>query len=234
LAGASVGSTTTTTTKTTTTTTKKDTTTTKNNDKTGGTGGKTGGTGGTGTQDKSSGLNIGAVLGAVVGGVVGGGVGSKVGGTVGAIIGSGVTSVAGAIVGNKLGDLIKDKTGKKYATGGLADYTGPAWVDGTKSRPELVLNQNDTQKLLDTVKVVNKLDQATLTMMDEYINLATAASRANMYNLHAETTQTTKETELQQQVHITAEFPNVQDSNEIQDAFDNLINRAAQYIGSKR
>lgn len=233
LAGASVGGTTTTTTKTTTTTTKKDTTT-KNNDKTGGTGDKTGGTGGTGTQDKSSGLNIGAVLGAVVGGVVGGGVGSKVGGTVGAIIGSGVTSVAGAIVGNKLGDLIKDKTGKKYATGGLADYTGPAWVDGTKSRPELVLNQDDTQKLLDTVKVVNKLDQATLTMMDEYINLATAASRANMYNLHAGTTQTTKETELQQQVHITAEFPNVQDSNEIQDAFDNLINRAAQYIGSKR
>jgi hypothetical protein len=28
----------------------------------------------------------------------------------------------------------------KYATGGLADFTGPAWLDGTKSRPELVLN----------------------------------------------------------------------------------------------
>jgi hypothetical protein len=27
-----------------------------------------------------------------------------------------------------------------YKTGGLADFTGPAWLDGTKSRPELVLN----------------------------------------------------------------------------------------------
>lgn len=37
---------------------------------------------------------------------------------------------------------------KKYATGGLADFTGPAWLDGTKSRPELVLNAQDTQNFL--------------------------------------------------------------------------------------
>ena len=36
----------------------------------------------------------------------------------------------------------------KFATGGIADYTGPAWLDGTKSRPELVLNQRDTQNFL--------------------------------------------------------------------------------------
>lgn len=35
--------------------------------------------------------------------------------------------------------------GKKYATGGMVDYTGPAWVDGTKSRPEAFLSANDTQ-----------------------------------------------------------------------------------------
>jgi hypothetical protein len=33
---------------------------------------------------------------------------------------------------------------KAYKTGGLADFTGPAWLDGTKSRPELVLNAKDT------------------------------------------------------------------------------------------
>jgi hypothetical protein len=34
-----------------------------------------------------------------------------------------------------------DKTKlKAYKTGGLADFTGPAWLDGTKSRPEIVLN----------------------------------------------------------------------------------------------
>ena len=35
-----------------------------------------------------------------------------------------------------------------YKTGGLADFTGPAWLDGTKSKPELVLNQKDTQNFL--------------------------------------------------------------------------------------
>jgi hypothetical protein len=27
-----------------------------------------------------------------------------------------------------------------YKTGGLADFTGPAWLDGTKSKPEYILN----------------------------------------------------------------------------------------------
>jgi hypothetical protein len=28
----------------------------------------------------------------------------------------------------------------KFADGGLADFTGPAWLDGSASRPEYVLN----------------------------------------------------------------------------------------------
>lgn len=35
-----------------------------------------------------------------------------------------------------------------YKTGGLADFTGPAWLDGTKARPEMVLNQKDTQNFI--------------------------------------------------------------------------------------
>lgn len=39
---------------------------------------------------------------------------------------------------------------KEYvmATGGLADYTGPAWLDGTPTKPELVLNPTDTQNFI--------------------------------------------------------------------------------------
>jgi len=37
----------------------------------------------------------------------------------------------------------------QYASGGLADYTGPAWLDGTKTRPEMVLNARDTQNFLE-------------------------------------------------------------------------------------
>ena len=36
----------------------------------------------------------------------------------------------------------------RFATGGLADFTGPAWLDGTKSHPELVLNARDTENFI--------------------------------------------------------------------------------------
>ena len=37
---------------------------------------------------------------------------------------------------------------KKFVTGGLANFTGPAWLDGTPSKPELVLNAKDTQNFI--------------------------------------------------------------------------------------
>ena len=36
---------------------------------------------------------------------------------------------------------------KAYETGGLVDYTGPAWVDGTKTKPEAFLSADDTAML---------------------------------------------------------------------------------------
>jgi hypothetical protein len=38
---------------------------------------------------------------------------------------------------------------------------------------------------------------------------------------------------LEQQVHIEASFPGVQDRNEIEEAFNTLINRASQYANRK-
>ena len=35
----------------------------------------------------------------------------------------------------------------KFATGGMADFTGPAWLDGTKKKPEAVLNADQTRFL---------------------------------------------------------------------------------------
>lgn len=46
---------------------------------------------------------------------------------------------------------------KKYKTGGFADFTGPAWLDGTKSRPELVLNQKDTQNFIQLKDILASL-----------------------------------------------------------------------------
>lgn len=54
-------------------------------------------------------------------------------------------------------DKDKAPTVKKFATGGLADFTGPAWLDGTKSRPELVLNQRDTQNFIQLKDILSSL-----------------------------------------------------------------------------
>ena len=45
--------------------------------------------------------------------------------------------------------------GSKYAEGGMVDYTGPAWVDGTKSKPEAFLSANDTQLIASLRDVLN-------------------------------------------------------------------------------
>lgn len=37
---------------------------------------------------------------------------------------------------------------RAYKTGGLADFTGPAWLDGSKTKPELVLSARDTENFL--------------------------------------------------------------------------------------
>lgn len=44
-----------------------------------------------------------------------------------------------------------------YKTGGLADFTGPAWLDGTKSHPELVLNARDTENFIQLKDILSNV-----------------------------------------------------------------------------
>lgn len=53
------------------------------------------------------------------------------------------------------------KVFKVYATGGLVDYTGPAWVDGTKSKPEAFLNANQTSLIGSFAKSLERLSGTT-------------------------------------------------------------------------
>lgn len=50
-----------------------------------------------------------------------------------------------------------DKYLPAYKTGGLADFTGPAWLDGTKSAPEIVLNAQDTRNFLQLRDILSDL-----------------------------------------------------------------------------
>lgn len=46
---------------------------------------------------------------------------------------------------------------KAFKTGGLANFTGPAWLDGSRSKPELVLNARDTENFLMLKDVLGSL-----------------------------------------------------------------------------
>lgn len=50
--------------------------------------------------------------------------------------------------GNELKEQMKQYLNPHYKDGGLADFTGPAWLDGTKSKPEIVLNQSDSANFM--------------------------------------------------------------------------------------
>ena len=48
-----------------------------------------------------------------------------------------------------------------FKTGGLADFTGPAWLDGTKSKPEIVLNQRDTANFLQLRDILSEVMESS-------------------------------------------------------------------------
>lgn len=71
--------------------------------------------------------------------------------------------------------IIKPKKGlQPYATGGLNTHSGIAWLDGTKSAPELVLNARDTEnfiELKDTLTSLKSNGGLNLTGGDNYYDI---------------------------------------------------------------
>ena len=114
----------------------------------------------------------------------------------------------------------------RFNTGG---YTGN-WIgrDGKMAildKKEIVLNEKDTENFLSAINVVRDISKT--------IDLNAANASNSFAKLFAAAGIKTPQGQLQQEVHITAEFPNVSDKNEILEAFDNVINLAAQYSGRK-
>ena len=61
-----------------------------------------------------------------------------------------------------------------FKTGGLADFTGPAWLDGTPSRPEYILNADQTERffsLIDILESFNKNDSTPAKSGDNYFDI---------------------------------------------------------------
>lgn len=115
-----------------------------------------------------------------------------------------------------------NNTTQKYDTGG---YTGEWGQDGKLAvlhQKELVLNASDTANMLDIVNIVRDIVQQ--------IDAQALYSRGRRFDLPR--IKTRAET-LEQNVHIEANFPNATSHQEIEQAFDNLINLASQYANKK-
>ena len=132
---------------------------------------------------------------------------------------------AGVQISDEKAAILWDKynsTTQKYDTGG---YTGEWGQDGKLAvlhQKELVLNASDTANMLDIVNVVRDIVQQ--------IDAQALYSRGRRFDLPR--IETRAET-LEQNVHIEANFPNATSHQEIEQAFDNLINLASQYANKK-
>ena len=139
------------------------------------------------------------------------------------------------------------KTIAQFDTGG---YTGTWDSDGKLAmlhQKELILNQEDTKNILDAVESVRNMQNTNVNdLFSEMINildkntinttnriLQSIQSLDNYKNTLLKLNNTKDKTNnIEQYVDIHADFPNVKDVKEIEDAFNNLTNRASQFIGA--
>ena len=155
-------------------------------------------------------------------------------------------------------DALRKKYGENYSkevknsavsmdTGG---YTGEWGSEGKLAilhEKEYVLNQDLTLRFFDAIqtmsssKIDDQLNQALSTL--EYSTqmmlkqLDFMANRMNSTNLDSTMFNNLldigNDQILDQQVHIEANFPNAQNHIEIEEAFENLVNKASQYANRK-
>lgn len=107
-----------------------------------------------------------------------------------------------------------------FDTGGYTGEWGPDGKMAMLHEKELVLNAGDTENFLRSMGMLKDIT-AAIEKSSAYAALglggAVAASGYETSSL------------LEQQVTITAEFPNVTDRNEIEEALNSLVNRASQF-----
>jgi hypothetical protein len=113
-----------------------------------------------------------------------------------------------------------------YDTGG---YTGSWGSDGKLAvlhQKELVLNASDTENMLTAIGIVRDMESMLQNLNSSILGRLLELSSG--FNTPMSDVSATSDT-LEQNVHIEASFPNVSNSKEIEDAFNNLVNIASQH-----
>ena len=120
----------------------------------------------------------------------------------------------------KKSDLVALDTG-----GYTGDWAGSYGKLALLHKKELILDQEDTINFLQSIEAMERI----LSTID-----LQAANAQYIGNILSPTVNATKEREtLEQNVHIEASFPNAVNRNEIQEAFENIVNLASQYANKK-
>ena len=114
------------------------------------------------------------------------------------------------------------ENGVKFDTGGYTGTWGPDGKFAMLHQKELILNSQDTENVLAAVDIVRQLSKD--------LDLRASAYANALNQIKAITNLSPNKDILQQEVNIQASFPAVSSRDEIEAAFNNLVNDAVQYI----
>lgn len=112
-----------------------------------------------------------------------------------------------------------------FDTGGYTGTWGPEGKLALLHQKEIVLNQDDTSKLLASMEILDKIVAA----IDLY---SLNAQLGGLLNSPSYVGNDDVDT-LEQKVYIEASFPSVTEHSEIEEALNNLVNRASQFTNRK-
>ena len=111
-----------------------------------------------------------------------------------------------------------------FDTGGYTGQWGSYGKLAMLHEKELVLNKEDTENFLASMGILNNILQ-TIDLQSANAQIGGILTTPSFHGGGNDM--------LEQNVHIEASFPNVQNSSDIEEAFNNLINRASQYANRK-
>lgn len=113
---------------------------------------------------------------------------------------------------NKIPEYTKKGTWQAFAKGGLVNYTGPAWVDGSPARPEAFLNAEDTKNIATFTNVLSNLLSLTPFRQNQSVDNSTTTT-----------------------INVTVNVDSISDDYDVHDAVQKVkdeIVAAAQRVGS--
>lgn len=120
-----------------------------------------------------------------------------------------------------------------YQTGGYTGtWNGSEGKIGLLHQKELVLNKDDTKNFLSAISIVRNLDNVLQSLNSSMVNRLLGLLK-NIEDIPVGFS-TDNELTIEQKVQIEANFPNVEDSSQIEEAFTNLVNYASQHAYDTR